>query len=190
MEEAITIIEIYKWFICLGLLLVAIILLLVGFYRKEKGLKIITCILIILSITFGKCQLKKSHDEANKFNMIENLPRTGNQVYKALFGESIAGCAKIVNYEDLLITMSNNLVLIHADICPEELRRILLQHKYSFEVKPNTNDYSNNLSILRSKEFVTKLLGDTIIEFSYTDNDCQRYIYTSLDSTIMMCIDY
>src|SRR5690606_39355592 len=71
-----------------------------------------TCALPILSKTYNK--------------VTETLsPRTGDEIYDALFDKRQTDCIKILNFQDQVVPKIDYAIWLHFETCPDELKRIL-----------------------------------------------------------------
>ncbi len=117
-------------------------------------------------------------------------PRTGKEIYTALFGETFNECLNVLDQQDQIVPIIDTSILLLAQTCPEELKRILALHSYDM-VKRSTADLSFYEPAVAQKRFNVRELGDSVFVFSSTikENKNWQTIYSSLDSTIIICID-
>jgi hypothetical protein len=109
--------EIIIWLILSGTLFISFLaLLLIGAFRKNRV--IIFSSLVTLAIALGSAfwtsylLLNKSYHKVT-----ETLrPRTGDEIYSALFGKSESDCVKILNYQDQKRANHHAFVLCRAHV--------------------------------------------------------------------------
>jgi len=113
-------------------------------------------------------------------------PRTGVEIYTALFGKTENECVEVLQYQDQMIPIIDYAISLHFKTCPEELSRILAQHEFKREVLPATGYYTEV-----TPWFQPESLGDSILSFSYQMDETSngQYIYASMDSTEVYCVD-
>jgi hypothetical protein len=68
-------------------------------------------------------------------------PRTGKEIYTALFGETFNECLNVLDQQDQIVPIIDTSILLRVQTCPEELKRILALHNYD-RVKRSTADMS------------------------------------------------
>lgn len=112
-------------------------------------------------------------------------PRTGDEIYDALFNKRQTDCIKILNFQDQVIPKIDYAIWLHFETCPDELKRILSRHQFSTE-RLSTAKWDGKIPYSESLDwFNPTTLGDSIIvyEFSRQDNKNIQTIWTNLDST-------
>jgi hypothetical protein len=163
----------------------AIISLIFGFTRKSKILKLLS---LFAFIAFGLVAVLTAYKFINKsYNIVAKTfkPRTGEEIYDALFGKREFNCVKVVNKQDQVIPKIDYAIWLRFSTCPEELNRILSQHNFTLE-KLSTKNWNGKIPYGESLDwFNPAKLGDTIMvyEYSTSDNKSIQTIWTSLDST-------
>ena len=111
------------------LLFTAIILLLIGLWKKKSTLMKIAVFAFVLSVGTGGYSI---YVLANKtYHALQ--PRTGEEIYAALFGKPASKCVKVLNYQDQVVPKIDYAIWLHFKTCPDEMRRILSQKNYAFE---------------------------------------------------------
>jgi hypothetical protein len=112
-------------------------------------------------------------------------PRTGNEIYFALFGKTESKCLKVLNHQDQVIPKIDYAIQLHFETCPNELKRILKLYDFRTEIH-STKDWKTN-----EDWFKPETLGDSILVFTYKKDQYGngQTIYSSLDSTKAFCID-
>ena len=183
--------EIIIWLILSGTFFISFLaLLLIGVFRKNRV--IIFSSLFSLTITLGSAfwtgylLLDKSYHKVT-----ETLrPRTGEEIYSALFGKPENECVKILNYQDQIVPKIDYAIWLHFETCPKELNRILNQHEFIASILAKTGVEQNGPSE-NDKWFKPQTLGDSLLVFVYKKDDFGngQTIYSSLDSTRVFCID-
>jgi hypothetical protein len=51
-------------------------------------------------------------------------PRTGEEIYTALFGRARPGCVRIIHYQDQIVPRLDCCIWLEFSACPAEIRRI------------------------------------------------------------------
>jgi hypothetical protein len=183
--------EIIIWLILSGTLFISFLaLLLIGAFRKNRV--IIFSSLVTLAIALGSAfwtsylLLNKSYHKVT-----ETLrPRTGDEIYSALFGKSESDCVKILNYQDQIVPKIDYAIWLEFETYPNELNRILNRHEF-IASKVAKTEVEQNGSSENNKWFKPQPLGDSLLVFVYKKDDFGngQTIYSSLDSTRVFCID-
>lgn len=123
----------------------------------------------------------------------QNLkPRTGEQVYKGLFGENTSTCLKVVNYQDQVVPRLDVAIWLQAETCPAECNRILSEFNYGGGELITSGIETRDIPLADYVNWFNPYsMGDTILvfehEFGYRTNI--RTLWISKDSTIMYCRD-
>jgi hypothetical protein len=146
-------------------LLLFILTLFLGFVKKDKNYKRMATVLFFvfsgLTIYTGYKLFAGSYRTITKFFR----PRTGDEIYEALFEKKQRDCVRILNYRDQLVPKIDNAIWLHFETCPEELKRILSRQKYSGQ-KLSSADWDNTVSADQTLNlFNPKSLGDTIMVY-------------------------
>jgi hypothetical protein len=162
-----------------------IAVLVIGLVRKKKrliiaSLTILLCFVGLASWT-GYTFLSKS------INKVTGAlkPRTGEEIYKALFGQDESGCVWVTNSQDQIIPKIDIAIWLKFETCPTELKRILSQHKFDF-AKVETASWTESIPYGETIDWVNpQIMGDTIFVFEYTSGDGKniKTLWTSRDST-------
>ncbi len=158
-----------------------IVILILGFIKKSKPLKLAALFLLavfICSTAFTCFMIVKKITAGFK-------SRTGDEIYEALFGKRETDCVEILHHQDQVIPKIDDAIWLHFETCPEELKRVLSRHKYRAE-KLSTDKWSEKIPHNEAlKWFTPTLLGDTIMVYEYVSDDYRNIqtIWTTLDST-------
>jgi len=126
--------EIIIYGILTGLTVVGFIgLLILGLIRKRRNLIISSIVIFLvaisLGITAGYKIITKSYNEISE--ILE--PRSGEEIYNALFGKTDNECLKTIDHQDQVIPKIDYAIWLHFKTCPEECSRILSEFDYSKE---------------------------------------------------------
>ncbi len=168
-----------------------LILLIIGLVKKRKSLIFSSIFILVISLGLGGWTgitiTKKSFNKVK-----ESLkPRTGKEIYIALFGKPTSDCVKVLNKLDQEFPVIDYAIWLHFETCPSELKRILLQHDYSYS-KLSTTGWSGDIPAGENIDwFNPKSIGDTVLVFEYSKDDYGNIqtLWASLDSTIVYCRD-
>jgi hypothetical protein len=111
-------------------------------------------------------------------------PRTGPEVYTALFGPPDP-CVHLIAFDDALLPKLDNVIHLHARTCPAEVRRILATATYT---RDSTAAYAADNVPAR---FATTLLGSDAITLQATllEGKHWRTLHLRADSTALIVHD-
>lgn len=118
-------------------------------------------------------------------------PRTGEEIYEALFGQDESRCVKVTDFQDQIIPKIDYAIWLQFQTCPTELKRILSRHTFSF-AKLEAGSWVESIPHGETIDWVNpNLMGDTILVFEYSSDDSRNIqtIWTNRDSTIALCRD-
>ena len=167
------------------LFLVFLLILVLGFKRRNNKLKLTALLLFFAFI--GLTAWTGFKFVSKTYNKVTETfkPRTGDEIYDALFGKRQTNCVRILNYQDQVVPKIDYAIWLHFETCPTELERILSRHQFSRE-KLSRIDWHGKVPNGEVLEwFKPTTLGDTILIYEYSTYDSQNIqtIWTSLDST-------
>lgn len=112
-------------------------------------------------------------------------PRTGEEIYEALFDKRQTDCVKVLNHQDQVVPKIDHAIWLHFETCPDELSRILSKYEFR-EGKLPTENWDGKIPLGETlARFNPKTLGDTIMVYEYSTNESKNIqtIWTNLDST-------
>jgi len=161
-------------------------ILLVGLFQKNKIFIFISigiCVLFVATVSYtGWRIVTQSYYQVSEIVK----PRTGEEIYTALFGKPQYGPLTIINYQDQVIPKVDYGIMLHFKTSPAELERILAIHKFTSE-KVSTKGWNTN----ENHWFKPELLGETVLVYKYQKDEYGniQMIYSNLDRTEMYCID-
>lgn len=168
-----------------------LISLIIGLMKKRRKLIIISIFIFIIFVGFGGWTgmtiAKKSINKVKE----ALKPRTGKEIYVALFGDPKNDCIKVISKQDQEFPVIDYAIWLHFETCPSELERILSQHDYDYN-KLSTTDWSGDIPYGETIDwFNPKSIGDTVLVFEYSTNNSKNIqtLWTSLDSTVVYCRD-
>lgn len=117
-------------------------------------------------------------------------PRTGEEIYTALFGKDQFHCTRVINHQDQVVPVIDYAIWLHFNTCPEELDRILSAKPFEKE-KTSTKGWNTTGPLANDNWFKPELLGDTILVYTFKKDDYGngQIIYTNLDKTEVYCQD-
>jgi hypothetical protein len=166
-------------------------LLILGLMKKNKKLKLAALSLFFVFIGLtgwtGFQLINKSYNKIKE----TFKPRTGDEIYDALFDKRQTNCIKILHHIDQVIPKIDYAIWLHLETCPKELKRILSRHTFMVEKLPTTNQ---SLKITYDKTmswFNPKTLGDSLIIYEYATEDRRNIqtIWSNFDSTTIFVRD-
>jgi hypothetical protein len=159
--------------------------LLIGLLKKNRKFTIAAVVLffivILLSTWTGIIFLNTTYRKINSWYK----PRTGEEIYDALFHQRQTGCVKALNWQDQIIPRIDDAIWLEVTICPLELKRILSKHMFSVE-KTSSSDLGYRIPLGEALPwFKPTTLGDTVMiyEYSSDDNRTIQTIWSNVDST-------
>jgi len=165
--------------------LTAVMTLIFGFSKKSKNLKLLSLLLFIGFITLaGWTGYKFVNKSYNKVTSTFK-PRTGDEIYDALFDKRKFDCVTVLNKQDQVVPKIDYAIWLHFEACPEELKRILSRHEFTSE-KLSTKGWNGKIPYAETLEwFNPTTLGDTIVVYEYSTNNNRNIqtIWASIDST-------
>ncbi len=165
--------------------LLFLVILILGLTKKNKKLKLAALFLFFAFI--GLTAWTGFKFVSKTYNKItETLsPRTGDEIYDALFDKRQTDCIKILNFQDQVVPKIDYAIWLHFETCPDELKRVLSKHEFSKE-KLSTAKWDGKIPYGETLEwFNPTILGDSIMVYEYSTNDSKNIqtIWTDLDST-------
>ncbi|MBM3184811.1 MAG: hypothetical protein FJZ67_00790 [Bacteroidetes bacterium] len=161
-------------------------MLLLGIFKKKRSAiigSIFTLAMTVFSATWTVyIVVYKSYHRVT-----ETLkPRSGKEIYSALFGESQNHCVNVLNHQDQVVPKIDYAIWLHVETCPRELKRILNLHEFTAN-KVSSLDLDEN----GPSWFKPQTLGDSILVFIYNKDEYGngQTIYSSIDSSEIFCKD-
>lgn len=172
--------------IALFLLAGFIALLVRGIVRKKRSfIRTAAVVFLIFIYCVTRAGYLFSYKSYNKLKSALK-PRSGEEIYTALFGKAMYSCTKVIRYQDQAVPKIDIAIRLEAKICPAELRRILSLHAYTAS-KGVAKDIAGS-----QDWFDQTTLGDSVLIFRYQRDDygSEQVIYSSSDSTKIFCVDF
>lgn len=165
--------------------LLFLITLILSLVKKNKKLGLISLFFFFILIGFlGWTVFTLMNKSYHKITQLLK-PRTGDEIYDALFNGRHTDCIKVLNYRDQVIPRIDCAIWLHFETCPEEVKRILSRHEFMSDKLPTAKwngkiPYGEELSW-----FNPTTLGDTIMVYEYASqgNRNIQTIWINLDST-------
>jgi hypothetical protein len=164
--------------------------IIVGLIKKKRKTVLASIAVLLLGLCFGLWTAylftsKSYHRLTEIFR-----PRTGIEIYTALFGQPTTDCIEVLNYQDQVVPKIDYAIWLHYKTCPDELQRILRLHDFKTEIV-STKGWDTDGPLANENWFKPETLGDSIWIFTYNKDDYGngQYIYSSLDSTRVFCKD-
>ena len=183
--------DIIIWAVTSGILFIAFLSLLI-FGLIYKNRRIIVCsafVFLLFACSFawtGYTLVSKSYRKIS--NTLK--PRTGPEIYSALFGDPQHDCLKVISKQDQTIPKVDYAIWLEFETCPGELKRILSLHDFTLH-KEATQGWTTQGPSPDDTWFKPEMLGDTVLVFQYqtNENGNGQTIYSNIDSTKAYCID-
>ena len=171
--------------------LIFVVTFIFGFIKKSRQLK--SASLFVLIVFIGLAGWTVFTFVNKSYNKVADTfkPRTGNEIYDALFDKRKSDCVKVLNYQDQVVPKIDYAIWLHFETCPSELKRILAKHEFILDTLP-TKDWNGKIPYVETLDwFDPTTLGDTIMVYEYSTNNSRNIqtIWVSLDSTKVFCRD-
>lgn len=176
--------------ICIILFIGFLATIIIGLVKKNKFIILISSSIFILLIAAASYTaysfVKKSVNKVSE----ALKPRTGEEIYAALFDKYEYECLKIKNYQDQVVPKIDYAIWLHFETCPEELKRIVSQHTFELE-KESTKGWNTSGPLAGENWFKPERLGDTVLVYTYKKDEYGnvQIIYSNLKQTEAYCED-
>jgi hypothetical protein len=150
--------------------------------RLYKSLSVISFFVFVLLVIWTVITfLRKSYTTVNEILK----PRSGKEIYEALFEESKPACVKIIHFQDQVIPKIDYAIWMHLETCPKAMESILSKKLYHLErIKSSTDNL--DISLTENQDwFNLKTLGDSMLIFEYSSENRRNIqtIWSNMDST-------
>lgn len=168
-----------------SLLVATAILLFCGLVRRRRRrLYMAGASLGLAVLVAGWAAYRMSHKVYRHFAEAVR-PRTGEEIYAALFGQPRPGCLQVIDYQDQVVPRIDAAIWLHYRTCPPELRRVLARLPYARHTVPTATLAAELAPSLPISWFAPRLLGDSarVYEYATPDNRNIRTLWASPDST-------
>jgi len=118
-------------------------------------------------------------------------PRTGAEIYTALFGRPQAACVQVLHQQDQVVPKIDYAIWLQFETCPKEVKRILGLHHFARQ-KQATAGWNTSGPAAHDNWFKPESLGGSILVFTYRRNNygSGQTLYSSVDSTRVFCVDF
>ena len=107
-----------------------------SFKKVLEGLGLLSltflCFLWLGIIAAGKAYTKGTEKVAKIRKSFE--PRTGKEIYIALFGDPVDNCINVINKSDQVVPRLDCCIWLDIELCPLELRRIIALDEYKSSI--------------------------------------------------------
>ena len=162
-------------------LLLFLVTLILGIKKKNKPLRVLSLFLLFAFAGLSSWTAFKFAKKSYKVVTEMLKPRTGDEIYNALFDKRETNCVKVLNYQDQIVPKMDDAIWLEFETCPKELKRILTKHKFSVSTFYKV-EISNEGTLSR---FDPATLGDTIMVYECTMEECKIWqtIWSNMDST-------
>jgi hypothetical protein len=162
-----------------------------GIIKKNRKLLLTSVFAFIVFISFASWTGYEFVTQS--YNKVADTfkPRTGDEIYDALFDKRQINCVKVLNHQDQVVPKIDYAIWLHFETCPAELKRILSRHEFSGE-KVATNGLDGKIPLGATLDwFKPATLGDTILVYEYSTENSRNIqtIWASVDSTKVFCRD-
>jgi len=162
-----------------------------GLLKKRKKLLFISLV-ILLPVFIAMAAYTGYRLVSKSYSKVSGMmaPRTGEEIYAALFGKPQFPCVKVTEKQDQVVPKIDYAIMLHFKTCPGELKRILSLHEFQLE-KLSAQDLEGSLSPAGNNWFKPALLGDTIWVYNYKKDDYGngQTIYSNPEFTEAYCMD-
>jgi hypothetical protein len=117
-------------------------------------------------------------------------PRTGEEIYAALFDGNPNECTKVIEKQDQVVPVIDVAIYLHFKTCESELNRILKQQQYvkSVLVKNEEDTTSNSIN---PDWFEPLKMDDSVYVYTYKKDDFGNYqsLFVSKKKDEVYCKD-
>lgn len=172
------------------LFIVFLATLIYGLVRKQRLFVFLS--LAILFVVIGFAGWTGYKLASNTYHTVTEIfkPRTGDDIYKALFGKPVNNCLRVLNYQDQVVPKVDYAIWLHFATCAGEIDRVLNGNDYTMEKLPAKDLHIDSPSA-NDNWFKPETLGDSVLVFKHKKDESGngQTIYLSIDSTIAYCID-
>jgi len=182
-------IELITLFIATVLLLIgAIVVFLIAISKKHMPLFYLAILLFFSTLGTGTWTgfrfLEKSYKKVDSIFK----PRTGEEIYTALFDGNPNKCTQILEKQDQVIPKIDIAIYLHFKSCPTEIERILSLHSFEIDTLL-AKDILN--STIDPHWFKPKNLSDTILVYHYNKDELGngQTHYVSKEKDEVFCKD-
>lgn len=163
-----------------------------GLIRKKRKAIYISIVALIVTFISGIWSVylftSKAYKKVSAIN-IDNpfKPRTGLEIYTALFGKPVENCIIVTNNYDQLVPRLDCCIWLEFKTCPNEIRRISALEPYERNDFPaNDSDSYVPTYSPRPEWFKPHILGDSIIvlqKYNTENPNRDQILIFSKDST-------
>ena len=171
--------------------LLFIAVLITAIIKKKKALWLSAVMLFVL---FASLLGFTGYTLASKtYNKVAGAvkPRTGDEIYDALFGKRQIDCVKVIHSQDQVVPKIDYAIWLYFETCPGELGRLLKRHDFSMTRIPAER---LNAAIPLGDSvpwFKPESMGGAITVYEYATDDSRgiQTFWVSADSTQVYCRD-
>lgn len=117
-------------------------------------------------------------------------PRTGMEIYTALFDKPKDSCVEIIDYQDQVVPRIDYAITLHFYTCTNEIKRITSLKNYTV-TRAATDEFVLDTTTANNTWFKPNLLGDSLIVYKHhVDGSVNsQTIYTNTKQTEAYAID-
>lgn len=163
--------------------------LILGLVLNNRNLIISGVLCVVIFFITGGLTIYKTVTKVRAKVTEVCKPRTGEEIYAALFGKPDTACVQILHSQDQKIPRIDYAIWLHFKTCPDELHRILSSHPFEKE-KISTEDLYVSQPSANTNWFQPELMGDSIYVYESNDEYSNgQTIYTNLEETEVYCKD-
>jgi len=180
--------QLILWTIIGGLSFLTFLFFIVKYLIKKSKTKIfISFAFLFVTLCIGTYVVysfaKKSYNKiADTFK-----PRSGIEIYAALFGQPKDNCVKVLNKTDQVVPRLDCCIWLEFRTCPTELNRVISQHHYKL-MKYASSDTSNYIPDYGPRPFwwTPYGLSDSVTvmrDFNFDNPNRDKILIFSKDSS-------
>lgn len=166
-------------------------LLIVGIVQKKQKFTFLSFLFLFTAIALGVFTaykiIYKTHSKITTYLK----PRSGEEIYLALFGASTFDCVEVLDYQDQIVPKIDAAIWLHFKTCPEECKRLLSEYNYDMEIV-TTSEWNSSASLSDNITWwKPQTLDDTIYVFEYPiiEGKNIRTLWIAKDSSEVYCRD-
>lgn len=178
--------ELIGWALLSGVSFLLFLLSAVWYLRKRNMRTGATALLLLFTLITSTGWTAFLIIERSYHKVTEILgPRTGMEVYDALFGKSGNACIKILDHQDQVVPKIDPAIWLRLVSCPAEMERVLSLETYTTVRTASSRWDAMSLGGGKSERFDPTTLGDTVLVHACCNDDLRnsRTIWTDLELT-------
>lgn len=164
---------------------IALSLGLYGLLKRKKRMAYLAVASLLLGMVVSGWAAYRTFYKSYRHVAEAVRPRTGAEIYQALFGQSPVACTQVLAAQDQVVPRIDYAIWLHFTTCPSEFKRLLARHLFDGGKEPTAQwvesiPGAENIQWLRPQA-----MGDTILVYEYATERSRNIqtFWASRDST-------